>query len=40
MRLRIEMPADVHFGKPCIAGTRMPVRNVLELSAGELLFLG
>ena len=21
----------IHFGKPCIAGTRIPVQNVLEL---------
>ncbi len=24
---------DIHFGKPCIAGTRITVQNVLELIA-------
>ena len=27
----IQANADVHFGKPCVAGTRIPVQNVLEL---------
>lgn len=31
MRARIEVNPDVHFGKPCVAGTRIPVQNVLEL---------
>lgn len=31
MRDRIEVNPDVHFGKPCVAGTRIPVQNVLEL---------
>ena len=31
MRPRIEINAGVHSGKPCVAGTRIPVRNVLEL---------
>lgn len=31
MRARIEINANVHFGKPCVAGTRIPVQNVLEL---------
>jgi uncharacterized protein (DUF433 family) len=30
-RKRIIIDAGVHFGKPCIAGTRIPVENVLEL---------
>lgn len=30
-RKRIIIDPEVHFGKPCIAGTRIPVENVLEL---------
>ena len=28
---RIAVNPHVHFGKPCIAGTRIPVQNILEL---------
>jgi uncharacterized protein (DUF433 family) len=28
---RIEVRPEVHFGKPCVAGTRIPVHSVLEL---------
>lgn len=28
---RIVVNSNIHFGKPCIAGTRIPVQNVLEL---------
>jgi uncharacterized protein (DUF433 family) len=28
---RIEINPNIHFGKPCILGTRIPVQNVLEL---------
>ena len=28
---RIVVDPAVHFGKPCVAGTRIPVENVLEL---------
>lgn len=31
MRERIEVNPNIHFGKPCVAGTRIPVQNVLEL---------
>lgn len=31
MRERIEVDSRVHFGKPCVAGTRIPVRDVLEV---------
>lgn len=31
MHERIAVQPDVHFGKPCVAGTRIPVQNVLEL---------
>ncbi len=28
---RIVIDHKVHFGKPCVAGTRIPVEDVLEL---------
>jgi uncharacterized protein (DUF433 family) len=28
---RINLDPQVHFGKPCVAGTRIPVEDVLEL---------
>ena len=28
---RIQVSPDVHFGKPCVAGTRVPIQAVLEL---------
>jgi uncharacterized protein (DUF433 family) len=28
---RIQVSSEIHFGKPCIAGTRIPVQAVLEL---------
>ena len=31
MKNRIEVRAGIHFGKPCVAGTRIPVQDVLEL---------
>ena len=31
MRDRIEVNQGVHFGKPCVAGTRVPVIDILEL---------
>ncbi len=31
MNARIEVNPNIHFGKPCVAGTRIPVQNVLEL---------
>ncbi|WP_084696327.1 DUF433 domain-containing protein [Salisaeta longa] len=30
-RTRISVNPNVHFGKPCVTGTRIPVRDVLEL---------
>lgn len=30
-KTRIVMEPKVHFGKPCVAGTRIPVEGVLEL---------
>jgi len=31
MKQMIEVNPNLHFGKPCVAGTRIPVQNVLEL---------
>lgn len=31
MSNRITINPAVHFGKPCVAGTRIPVQSVLEL---------
>ena len=28
---RITVDPLIHFGKPCISGTRIPIQNVLEL---------
>jgi uncharacterized protein (DUF433 family) len=28
---RISVNPNIHFGKPCIRGTRIPVQNILEL---------
>ena len=30
MRNRIEINPTIHFGKPCVAGTRITVQSVLE----------
>ena len=31
MEERIAANPQIHFGKPCVAGTRIPVQSVLEL---------
>jgi uncharacterized protein (DUF433 family) len=31
MKDRIAVNPQIHFGKPCVAGTRIPVQGVLEL---------
>jgi uncharacterized protein (DUF433 family) len=31
MTERIAVDPNIHFGKPCVTGTRIPVQNVLEL---------
>ncbi len=31
MKERIQVDSNIHFGKPCVAGTRIPVQSVLEL---------
>jgi uncharacterized protein (DUF433 family) len=38
MRERITVRPDVHFGKPYVAGTRIPVQSVLELVREGLSF--
>ena len=38
MAERIEVNPAVHFGKPCVAGTRVPVVDVLELVGQGLAF--
>jgi uncharacterized protein (DUF433 family) len=35
---RITINADIHFGKPIVKGTRIPVQNVLELVAEGIPF--
>jgi uncharacterized protein (DUF433 family) len=38
MNERIAVHPQVHFGKPCVAGTRIPVESVLELVREGLSF--
>jgi uncharacterized protein (DUF433 family) len=38
MRDRIAVNSQIHFGKPCVAGTRIPVQSVLELIREGLTF--
>jgi uncharacterized protein (DUF433 family) len=38
MKERIEVNPNIHFGKPCIAGTRITVQSVLELVREGLSF--
>lgn len=38
MNERISVNPNIHFGKPCIAGARITVQNVLELINEELTF--
>jgi len=35
---RIVVDPEVHFGKPCVAGTRITVQGVLELLDEDLAF--
>jgi uncharacterized protein (DUF433 family) len=35
---RITVDPEVHFGKPCVAGTRITVQGVLELLDEDLSF--
>ena len=38
MKDRIEVDQGVHFGKPCVAGTRIPIIDVLELVREGIAF--
>ncbi len=38
MRERISVNTNIHFGKPCITGTRITVQSVLELINEGLSF--
>ena len=38
MPSRIEVNPEIHFGKPCIVGTRIPVQSVLELVSEGIPF--
>jgi len=38
MKDRVSVDPRIHFGKPCVAGTRIPVQNVLELVREGLSF--
>ena len=38
MTARITVNPTVHFGKPCVTDTRIPVRNVLELVREGIAF--
>jgi uncharacterized protein (DUF433 family) len=42
MSKKISVHPNIHFGKPCILGTRIPVQSILELvregiSFGEII---
>lgn len=38
MITRIAVNPEIHFGKPCVEGTRIPVQSVLELLNEGLSF--
>ncbi len=38
MKERITVDSNIHFGKPCISGTRITVQNVLELIREGITF--
>lgn len=38
MNEKISVNPNIHFGKPCVAGTRITVQNVLELINENLSF--
>ena len=38
MNEKISVNPNIHFGKPCVAGTRITVQNVLELINEDLTF--
>ncbi len=38
MKERIQVSSEVHFGKPCVANTRISVVDVLELVSEGISF--
>ena len=38
MQARIAINPNIHFGKPCVTGTRIPVLSVLELVSEGVSF--
>ena len=38
MQSRIQVSPEIHFGKPCVVGTRITVQNVLELVRENIPF--
>lgn len=38
MNDRISVSHTIHFGKPCVAGTRITVQNILELVRESVSF--
>ena len=38
MHERIVVNPNIHFGKPCVSGTRIPVQSVLELIREGIAF--
>ncbi len=38
MQRGIAVNPNIHFGKPCVAGTRIPVQSILELVSEGLSF--
>jgi uncharacterized protein (DUF433 family) len=38
MKERISVSPQVHFGKPCVSDTRIPVQDVLELVRDGITF--
>ena len=38
MKERIAVNPNIHFGKPCVTGTRIPVQSVLELIREDYSF--
>ena len=38
MSERIAVNPQIHFGKPCVTGTRIPVQSVLELVREGIAF--
>lgn len=38
MKERIAVDPTIHFGKPCVVGTRIPVLNILELVRDGISF--